>query len=352
MMKINKLREVMNQKGLEAVVILSPYNRRYLSGFTGTSGSLLITQDKSLLITDFRYIQQANDQAQDFEVINQEGPMLGKIIELIKEGQYKKVGVETHLITYNEYQALNTDAVELSSIEGVIETIRMIKDEFEIKQIQKAADIVDETYEHILKWVKPGMTENEVNNEMEMFMRSKGATCSSFDTIVASGHRGALPHGVASNKVIEEGDMITLDFGALYEGYVSDVTRTFAIGEPKEEMKKIYNIVLEAQLAALEQIKPGMTGKEADTIARDVIKSYGYGEQFGHSLGHGIGLEVHEGPALSQKSDIVLEENMCITLEPGIYVDGLGGVRIEDDVLVTKNGLQRFTKSSKDLIIL
>ncbi|CAG7913643.1 Aminopeptidase YpdF [Mammaliicoccus sciuri] len=351
-MKINKLREVMNEKGLEAVVILSPYNRRYLSGFTGTSGSLLITQDKSLLITDFRYIQQANDQAQDFEVINQEGPMLSKINDLIKEGHYKNVGVESHLITYNEYQALNTDAVELSSIESVIETIRMVKDEFEIKQIQKAADIVDETYEHILKWVKPGMTENEVNNEMEMFMRSKGATYSSFDTIVASGHRGALPHGVASNKVIEEGDMITLDFGALYEGYVSDVTRTFAIGEPKEEMKKIYNIVLEAQLAALEQIKPGMTGKEADTIARDIIKSYGYGEQFGHSLGHGIGLEVHEGPALSQKSDIVLEENMCITLEPGIYVDGLGGVRIEDDVLVTKNGLQRFTKSSKDLIIL
>ncbi|PTJ69296.1 M24 family metallopeptidase [Mammaliicoccus sciuri] len=351
-MKINKLREVMNEKGLEAVVILSPYNRRYLSGFTGTSGSLLITQDKSLLITDFRYIQQANDQAQDFEVINQEGPMLSKINDLIKEGQYKNVGVESHLITYNEYQALNTDAVELSSIESVIETIRMVKDEFEIKLIQKAADIVDETYEHILKWVKPGMTENEVNNEMEMFMRSKGATCSSFDTIVASGHRGALPHGVASNKVIEEGDMITLDFGALYEGYVSDVTRTFAIGQPKEEMKKIYNIVLEAQLTALEQIKPGMTGKEADTIARDIIKSYGYGKQFGHSLGHGIGLEVHEGPALSQKSDIVLEENMCITLEPGIYVDGLGGVRIEDDVLVTKNGLQRFTKSSKDLIIL
>ena len=228
----------------------------------------------------------------------------------------------------------------------------MIKDDFEIKQIQKAADIVDETYEHILKWVKPGMTENEVNNEMEMFMRSKGATCSSFDTIVASGHRGALPHGVASNKVIEEGDMITLDFGALYEGYVSDITRTFAIGEPKEEMKKIYNIVLESQLAALEQIKPGMTGKEADSIARDIISSYGYGEQFGHSLGHGIGLEVHEGPALSQKSDIVLEENMCVTLEPGIYVEGLGGVRIEDDVLVTKNGLQRFTKSTKDLIIL
>ncbi|HBV03854.1 MULTISPECIES: M24 family metallopeptidase [Mammaliicoccus] len=351
-MKFTNLRKVMEQKGLDAIVVLSPYNRRYLSGFTGTSGSLLITQDTKQLITDFRYIQQANSQAEDFEIINQNGPMINKINELIQHGDYKNVGVEADLITYNEYQALNTDEVQLSSIEGVIETIRMIKDDFEIKQIQKAADIVDETYEHILKWVKPGMTENEVNNEMEMFMRSKGATCSSFDTIVASGHRGALPHGVASNKVIEEGDMITLDFGALYEGYVSDITRTFAIGEPKEEMKKIYNIVLESQLAALEQIKPGMTGKEADSIARDIISSYGYGEQFGHSLGHGIGLEVHEGPALSQKSDIVLEENMCVTLEPGIYVEGLGGVRIEDDVLVTKNGLQRFTKSTKDLIIL
>lgn len=351
-MKFTNLRKVMEQKGLDAIVVLSPYNRRYLSGFTGTSGSLLITQDTKQLITDFRYIQQANSQAEDFEIINQNGPMINKINELIQHGNYKNVGVEADLITYNEYQALNTDEVQLSSIEGVIETIRMIKDDFEIKQIQKAADIVDETYEHILKWVKPGMTENEVNNEMEMFMRSKGATCSSFDTIVASGHRGALPHGVASNKVIEEGDMITLDFGALYEGYVSDITRTFAIGEPKEEMKKIYNIVLESQLAALEQIKPGMTGKEADSIARDIISSYGYGEQFGHSLGHGIGLEVHEGPALSQKSDIVLEENMCVTLEPGIYVEGLGGVRIEDDVLVTKNGLQRFTKSTKDLILL
>lgn len=351
-MKFTNLRKVMEQKGLDAIVVLSPYNRRYLSGFTGTSGSLLITKDTKQLITDFRYIQQATSQAEEFEIINQKGPMIDKINELIQQGNYKNIGVEADLITYNEYQSLNTDDVQLSSIEGVIETIRMVKDEFEIKQIQKAADIVDETYEHILKWIKPGMTENEVNNEMEMFMRSKGATSSSFDTIVASGHRGALPHGVASNKVIEEGDMITLDFGALYEGYVSDITRTFAIGEPKEEMKKIYNIVLESQLAALEQIKPGMTGKEADSIARDIISSYGYGEQFGHSLGHGIGLEVHEGPALSQKSDIVLEENMCVTLEPGIYVEGLGGVRIEDDVLVTKNGLQRFTKSTKDLIIL
>lgn len=351
-MKLNKLRIQMSEKNLEAVVVLSPYNRRYLSGFTGSSGSLLVTNNKALLITDFRYIQQANNQSKDFEVVDQEGPMIEKINQLIHEEKISNIGVETDLITYNQYEALNTGNVTLKSIDGLIEKIRMIKDDYEIEQIQKAADIADETFEHILKWVKPGMTENEVNNEMEMFMRKKGATCSSFDTIVASGVRGALPHGVASDKVIEEGDMITLDFGALYNGYVSDITRTFAVGEPKEEMKKIYNIVLEAQVQALQQIKPGMTGKEADTIARDIIKSYGYGEKFGHSLGHGIGLEVHEGPGLSQNSNVVLEENMCITLEPGIYVDGLGGVRIEDDVLVTKNGLQRFTKSTKDLIIL
>lgn len=351
-MKINNLRKVMKQKDLDAVVVLSSFNRRYLSGFTGTSGSLLITHEQAQLITDFRYIQQATTQSKDFEIVNQNGPMIEKLNELIKSGQYNKVGVEPNLITYNEYQALNTENVELSSVEGVIESLRMVKNDYEIEQIQIAADIVDDTYEHILDWIKPGMTENEVNNEMEMYMRKQGATCSSFDTIVASGHRGALPHGVASDKVIEKGDMITLDFGALYNGYVSDITRTFAIGEPKEEMKKIYNIVLKSQMAALEQVKMGMTGKEADSIAREIIKEHGYGEQFGHSLGHGIGLEVHEGPALSQKSDIILEENMCITLEPGIYVDGLGGVRIEDDVLVTKNGLQRFTKSSKDLIIL
>ncbi|GGI39974.1 M24 family metallopeptidase [Mammaliicoccus stepanovicii] len=351
-MKINNLRKVMKQKDLAAVVVLSSFNRRYLSGFTGTSGSLLITHEQAQLITDFRYIQQATTQSKDFEIVNQNGPMIEKLNELIKSGQYNKVGVEANLITYNEYQALNTENVELSSFEGVIESLRMVKNDYEIEQIQIAADIVDDTYEHILDWIKPGMTENEVNNEMEMYMRKQGATCSSFDTIVASGHRGALPHGVASDKVIEKGDMITLDFGALYNGYVSDITRTFAIGEPKEEMKKIYNIVLKSQKAALERVKMGMTGKEADSIAREIIKEHGYGEQFGHSLGHGIGLEVHEGPALSQKSDIILEENMCITLEPGIYVDGLGGVRIEDDVLVTKNGLQRFTKSSKDLIIL
>lgn len=350
-MKQQKLNELLKQYELDALVILSPYNRRYLSGFTGTSGGLVITTKKSYLLTDFRYTQQAEKQAQGFEVILQQSSVIQSIVDFCKEKQLETIGFEGDLITYQQYKAL-ADQLTVIDIAGEIEKIRMIKAPHEIELIQKAADIADEAYAHILEFVKPGMTEMQVNNELEHFMRSKGASGSSFDTIVASGYRGALPHGVASEKVIENHEMVTLDYGAIYQGYVSDITRTFAVGEPLEEMRKIYDIVLEAEMTALKEVRAGMTEKEADDIARNIIKSAGYGDNFGHSLGHGIGLEVHEGPYLAQKGEMKLVENMCVTLEPGIYVDGLGGVRIEDDVLVTENGLKRFTQSTKDLIIL
>lgn len=350
-MKQQKLVELLKQYQLDALVILSPYNRRYLSGFTGSSGGLVITPQQSYLITDFRYTNQAADQAEGFEVVLQKSSLLQSIVDFCKEQNIHSIGFEGDLITYQQYKALS-DNLKVTDIAGQIEKIRMIKEPFEIELIQKAADIADEAYHHILEFVKPGMTEMQVNNELEFFMRSKGASGSSFDTIVASGYRGALPHGVASDKVIEQHEMVTLDYGAIYKGYISDITRTFAVGEPVEEMRKIYDIVLNAEITALEKVRAGMTGKEADDIARNIIKEAGYGENFGHSLGHGIGLEVHEGPMLSQRGDIVLENNMCVTLEPGIYVEGLGGVRIEDDVLVTENGLKRFTQSTKDLIIL
>lgn len=350
-MKIEKVRHLLEEKQLDAIVILSPHNRRYLSGFTGSSAGLIISKEKSLLITDFRYMEQAAKQAESFEIVKQKTSLLAMLTDVIKELGFKSVGFEGNLITYHDYKQLASSA-EFIDITGEIEKIRMVKEPFEIEQIQKAADIADATFDYILKITKPGVTEMYLNNEIEMKMRSLGATSSSFDTTIASGVRGALPHGVASNKMIESGEMITFDYGALYEGYVSDITRTIAVGTPQEEMVKIYNIVLESQLKALDEIKPGMTGVEADKIARDVIAGYGYGDAFGHSLGHGIGLEVHENPMLSQRSTYILEENMCVTLEPGIYVPGLGGVRIEDDVLVTKNGLKRFTQSTKDLIIL
>ncbi|MCU7556823.1 M24 family metallopeptidase [Macrococcus capreoli] len=352
MMKFEKVNQLLFDKGLDAIIILSPYNRRYLSGFTGTSGALMIAKNQKVLLTDFRYIEQATKQASDFNIVKQQHSLLLDMKQLLESSGFKTVGFEGDLITYQDHQVLSSEQYELVNIAGEIERIRMIKEPHELEIIQKAADIADATFDYILEITKPGMTEMQLNHMMEMKMRELGATGSSFDTIVASGVRGALPHGVASDKVIQSGEMITFDYGAIYNGYISDITRTIAVGEPSEEMVKIYNIVLEAQMKALNEVKMGMTGVEADKIARDVIASYGYGEQFGHSLGHGIGMEVHEGPMLSMKSPHTLEENMCVTLEPGIYVEGLGGVRIEDDVLVTKNGLKRFTHSTKDLIIL
>ncbi len=349
--RISKVRELLTEKNLDAVLVMSPHNRRYLSQFTGSAGAVIITKDKALLTSDFRYNAQAQEQATDFEFVLQKGGHLPFVIELLGKNNVKRLGFEGHLTTYNIFAELDK-SFELTPLSGEIEKIRMVKSEDEVALIQKACDIADATYEHILTFVKAGMTEMDVKNELERKMRELGASGASFDIIVASGARGALPHGVASEKVIEDGEMVTLDFGALYKGYISDITRTFAVGEPSDEMKKVYDIVLESELAALEQIKPGMTGAEADSIARDIIKSNGYGDNFGHSLGHGIGLEVHEGPGIAQTVETVLEVGMCVTIEPGIYIDGVGGVRIEDDCIVTKDGLKRLTNSSKELFVL
>lgn len=265
----------------------------------------------------------------------------------------KKLGFEQDHVTYSSHKAFN-EAVqaELVPVSGLLEKIRLIKTDAEIKILKVAADIADAAYKHILEFIRPGISELDVSNELEFFMRKAGATSSSFDIIVASGKRSALPHGVATDKIIEKGDFVTLDYGAYYNGYVSDITRTLAVGEPEAKLKEIYEIVYEAQRLGMEGIKPGMTGKEADALTRDYISEKGYGEYFGHSTGHGIGLEVHEGPALSYKSDTKLEPGMIVTVEPGIYIPELGGVRIEDDTIITKDGNETLTHSTKELIIL
>lgn len=349
--KIKKVRDILSANDLDGIIIMSPHNRRYLSDFTGSAGSVIVTKDKAILVSDFRYKAQGKEQAKNLEFVLQEGGHIPFVIELLEKLGVKNLGFEGHLTTYNIYSELE-QKFNVTPLSGKIEKIRMVKSDDEVAIIQAACDIADATYEHILTFVKAGMTEMDVKNELERKMRELGASGASFDIIVASGHRGALPHGVASDKVIEDGDMVTLDFGALYNGYISDITRTIAVGEPSDEMKKIYDVVLESQIAALEQIKPGMKASEADAVSRDIIVSHGYGENFGHSLGHGIGLEVHEGPGIASRVDTVLEEGMCITIEPGIYVDGVGGVRIEDDCLVTKDGLKRLTNSSKELFII
>lgn len=352
-MKLQKLRQALKDQNVAALLITNPHSRRYMTGFTGTAGAALISEDKAFFVTDFRYTEQANAQIEGFEIIEQTATLVDALAEVIKAQGYETIGFEKDAVTYAEFERYS-EAFEAKLVptSGLIEKIRLIKSDDEITIIKQACQIADEAYEHILSFIKPGLTELEVSNELESFMRSKGATSSSFDIIVASGTRSALPHGVATSKVIETGDFVTLDFGAYYNGYVSDVTRTVAVGQPSDQLKEIYQVVLDSQLLALENIKPGMTGIEADAIARDYIASKGYGKAFGHSLGHGIGLEVHEGPGLSSRSDVVLEPGMVITIEPGIYLPGIGGVRIEDDALVTENGVEKLTHTSKELVIL
>jgi Xaa-Pro aminopeptidase len=353
MEKIQKLREQFAQAGIDGMLVTSPYNRRYMTNFTGTSGVALISEEKALFITDFRYVEQAGNQAAGYEIVQHTVPIHEEVAKQAEKLGIQKLGFEKDHLTYSNYQDYQKAFKgELIPVGGIIENLRLIKSESEIKILKEAADIADAAFKHILDFIKPGITELEVANELEFFMRKCGASSSSFDTIVASGKRSALPHGVASEKVIEKGDIVTLDYGALYKGYVSDITRTVAVGEPSADLKNIYQIVLDAQLLAVEKIKPGMTGKEADAIARNYIAEKGFGDQFGHSLGHGIGLEIHEKPVLSMRSDIVLQPGMAVTIEPGIYVPGLGGVRIEDDAIITSSGNETITHSTKDLIIL
>lgn len=352
--RVSKLRNVVQDHGLDAILITSGINRRYLSGFTGSSGYVLITEEEAYLLTDFRYMTQASEQSKGLKVVQHAPSFVDTVRELLPKGGNCRLGFEQDDVTYGSY-ASYAEALKpatLVPVSQAVEKLRMFKDEEELAVLRRAADLADDTFRHILKVIKPGMTERDVDLEMEFYMRSHGATASSFDTIVASGERSAMPHGVASEKVIQKGDIVTFDFGALLDGYCSDITRTIAVGDPGAKLKEIYEIVLESQLYALEHIKPGMTGREADALARDIIASKGYGDAFGHSLGHGLGMEVHEWPRLSMRSDDVLEPGMVVTVEPGIYVPGLGGVRIEDDVVVTETGVEKLTHSSKDFTVL
>ncbi|KGP72933.1 M24 family metallopeptidase [Pontibacillus yanchengensis] len=353
MEKLSKVRKRLTEEDLDGVLVTNDKNRRYMTGFTGTAGVLLITQESALFITDFRYVEQAQKEAQGFEVIKHTTPIQEEISAQVEKLGIKRLGFEKQHMTYGVYEdyqkVINAELVPTA---GVVEKLRLIKSEDEIKILKEAAEIADAAFEHILTYIKPGVKEIDVSNELEFFMRKKGATSSSFDIIVASGYRSALPHGVASDKVIQSGELVTLDFGALYKGYCSDITRTVAIGEISDELKEIYDTVLQAQLRGMDGLKAGITAKDADDLTRDYIKDKGYGEYFGHSTGHGIGLDVHEGPGLSFRSKETLQPGMVVTVEPGIYVPNVGGCRIEDDTVITENGNERLSTSTKELIYL
>jgi len=341
------------EMGADVYYINSNVNIRYLTGFSGSSSYVLISKDKKYFITDFRYKEQSAEQVKGFDIriTYQHIEELKKIFQ--ETGAKSAVFESTH-VTYNHLEKLQEAIHSVKFIPAAekIEILTMCKTPDEIAKLRKAVEISDKTFEKMLGIIKPGMKERDVASEITYWHKKFGASKDSFDVIVASGLRGAFPHGVASDKIIEKGDMVTLDFGCVYDGFCSDITRTIAVGEPSDEMKKIYRIVLDAQLKAIDAAKAGALTKVVDNAARDHIKSFGYGDNFGHSLGHGLGILVHEIPSVSQRMEMDLPEGVVVTIEPGIYLEGIGGVRIEDDVLIKNGGCEVLNKALKELIIL
>ena len=355
------IKKILSEKNLDAIIITDPYNLRYYSGFRGGEGVAVITTESSALITDSRYTEAAGKES-DFEVLeyNSKNPMKELIKNIIKKDKVQKIGFEDlsisyddfrkHSKTFDEYSTEINVQVEMLPLGDALLIPRRIKSEKEIGYLREAEHIGDMAFEDILNILRPGMTELEVAAELEYSMKKHGAEGFSFDTIAASGVNSSMPHAIPSDKKLENGDFLTMDFGCIFKGYCSDMTRTVCIGKAGDEQKKIYDIVLTAQKKVLEELKPGMMCKDVDRIARDYISEKGYGIYFGHGLGHGVGLYIHESPAFNTRDESIVKPGMVETDEPGIYLPGRFGVRIEDMILITEDGCESLAKSPKNLI--
>ena len=355
---MNNLQKQLKDKGTGyCALIISPENRKYFTGFDSSDGFLIVSSDRAVFITDGRYIEAAEKQIDSCEVV-----LLGKktypqIAEILKEMNCRHLLVESTRMTVSTYNSLkgvlkNISISTDSTLDVIINSIRSIKTEAEVESIVKAQRIAEDAFSHILKFIKVGMTEKEIALELDFFMLRNGGEGLSFETIAVSGKNSSMPHGVPSSKKVENGDFITLDFGTIINGYHSDMTRTIAMGFATDEMKNIYNTVLDAQNNCLNNIKAGVSCKDGDEFARTVIRDNGYGQYFTHSTGHGVGVEIHEYPNLSPASDSILQVGNIVTVEPGIYIPEKFGVRIEDMALITENGCTNLTNAPKDLIIL
>ncbi len=350
MTNIEKIQKKLDD--VDAVIITSPYNRRYFTDFKSSAGISLITKKNSYFLVDFRYIEKAKATIKTSQCI-----LLTKrkdqLDEIFQKENIKRIGFEDDFVTVAALNMLKEEfpQVEFVPFSEFILHQRTIKSHQELEKIKKAQAITDKGFSYIINFIKPGMTEKEISLELEYYMKKNGADALAFDNIVVSGKNSSLPHGVPGDKKVETGDFITMDFGAMYDGYCSDMTRTVALGKVTEEMREVYNTVLKAQKACLEKIKAGVTGFEIDKIARDIIYE-NYEGCFGHGLGHSVGLEIHEMPAFNTVYKGKIEEGTIMTVEPGIYIENKFGVRIEDMVYITKEGCINLTSSPKDLIIL
>ena len=359
MSHLSRMIEAMQKAQMEAVVVTSEINQRYLTGFAYTDGYVVVTPKKSWLVTDFRYVEAANAtvDAAEFEVLTP-GKMLPKIAELLHDAGATSVALEEATLSLRDSERIEKALREVGincfrpEASALIDGLRLYKDEEEIALMQKAQDIADAAFNHILSYINPDRTEIDVALELEFFMRAHGAESVSFDTIAASGKASSMPHAVPRPVKLEKG-FFTMDFGARVNGYCSDMTRTIVLGKADDDMRRLYSTVLEAQLAALDVCAEGVGCKALDTIARDIIDNAGYKGAFGHSLGHGVGMYIHENPRLSQGAadDSVLARGHVVTFEPGIYLPGQYGCRIEDMVAITPDGrVHNFTHSDKQLI--
>jgi len=351
--RLQKLRQKLVENELDAIFISQPENRYYLSGFDGSAGFLLITAQDAILATDFRYIEQVKRQAPEYRIYQITSNIVDWFAEIAAGLSLRRSSFETGHITFALYQQLN-DALgkvqsppKLVPLDGLVESLRMIKEPEEIELISRAAEISDKAFQHIEETIRAGMSEKEAAWEIERFMRESGSQAIPFDIIVASGPNSALPHAKPSARTIQKGEPVLFDFGARVDGYGSDLSRTICLGTPDDTFKKVYDVVLGAQLAALAIIKEGMTGEQSDSMARTVIKEAGYGEAFGHALGHGVGLAAHELPRLGPYSAEVLTRDMVFTVEPGVYLPGWGGVRIEDLVVMEGGQVRVISKARK-----
>ncbi len=351
--RLKRLRRSLAEKKLDGILISQPDNRYYLSGFDGSAGYLLITAQDTILATDFRYLEQVKVQAPDYRIFQISNAISDWFPRLIAELNLGRLGFEGGHITFALYRQLSDilnktePRLQFVPVDGLVESLRTIKEPAEIELITRAVEITDKAFEYIEDRAHPGMTEKEVAWEIEKFQREQGSQALPFDIIVASGPNSALPHAKPSQRKIAAGEPVVIDMGARVGGYSSDLSRTICLGTPDDTFKKVYNTVLEAQLTTMAAIKEGMSGGEADSLARTVIEQEGYGEAFGHSLGHGIGLAPHEQPRLGPNSSEILASGMVFSIEPGIYLAGWGGVRIEDLVVMTNGKIDPISKARK-----
>lgn len=347
--RVNRLKQLMKREGLAALLVTKRENVRYLTGFTGSAGSVLVASGKPWLITDFRYKLQSSRETAGTSIAIQKTDFPSALRDVAGRAGVDALWFDETSLTIEALKKLRKKGLALRGHRDLVSELRQRKDKHELASLRKAIKRAEESLRELKKYIRPGGRERDLALMLEMLMREKGARKSAFDTIVASGKNGAMPHASVSDRRIRTGDLVTIDFGAEADGYFCDITRTFCVGRPSPRQREIHALVLDAQTKTIESVRAGMSCKAVDGVARDTIKRAGHGEHFGHGTGHGIGLMVHEGPSLSPLSRDRVEPDMVFTVEPGVYVPGWGGVRIEDMVLVTDRGAKVLTTLPREL---